>query len=169
MSEGGPWTWTSRTDKSLKSCLDLVIISSNLLPYATRMKVDKEQEFSGMKVGMARGSRKVTKWDHFPIIVMLEKMPKAKMKIQKESRLNLNKEGCWETHKSVMEEKAEELEAVVEDKDLSEEEVVKKFDSVANKAKFKAFGNSKPMTARAEARRLEDKLKAAQGLDKEFV
>ena len=32
---------------------------------------------------------------------------------------------------------------------------------------FKAFGNSKPMTARAEARRLEDKLKAAQGLDSE--
>ena len=30
--EGGPWTWTSRSDPSIKSCLDLAIISRNLCP-----------------------------------------------------------------------------------------------------------------------------------------
>ena len=116
VSKGGPWTLSSRSDKSLKNCLDLVILSSNLVPYATKIKVDKEQEFCGIKVGMATGSQKVTKLDHFQKMVMLENMPRAKIKVQKESRWNLNKEGGWKTYKSVMEEKAKELEAVVEDK-----------------------------------------------------
>ena len=129
------------------------------------MKVDKEKEFCGVKVGSAKGRHKVIRLDHFPIFVMLESMPKTKMKVQKESRWNLNKEGGWETYRSVMEEVSEELEAVVDDKDMTEEEVVKKFDAVANKGKFKSFGKSKPMTTKAVARRLEDQLKAAQGLD----
>ena len=131
------------------------------------MKVDKEQEFCGMKVGMSRGRQKVTKSDHFPIIVLLENMPKANMKVQKEASWNLYKEAGWETYKSVMEEVAKELELVVDDTDLSEEEGVQKFDAAATKAKFKAFGKSKPMTRRAENVRLETKLKAVQGLEAE--
>ena len=59
----------------MKSCLDLVILSSNLLPYATKMRVDKEKEFCGVKVGSAKGRHKVISSDHFPIFVMLENMP----------------------------------------------------------------------------------------------
>ena len=122
----------------------------------------KDQEFCGMKVGVTRGKKKVTKLDHFPII---DKMPKVKMRVKKEASWNLNKEGGWETFKKVMEEKSEDLDNIVEDRNISEEEVVRKFDAIANKVKFKAFGKTKPLTARAEARRLEDRLKAAQGLD----
>ena len=47
-----------------------------------------------------------------------------------------------------MEEVADKLETVVDETDLSEEEVVKKIDAAATKAKFKAVGKSKPMTRR---------------------
>ena len=32
-TEGGPWTWVSRADSRVKSCIDLVIVSANLRPY----------------------------------------------------------------------------------------------------------------------------------------
>ena len=80
VAEGGPWTWVSRSDSSVKSSLDLVVLSANLMPYLTKMLVDKEQKFSGKKVGIARGKEKVVRSDHFPIIVTLENMPKAKLK-----------------------------------------------------------------------------------------
>ena len=32
-AEGGPWTLVSRVDSSVKSCLDLVVMSANLTPY----------------------------------------------------------------------------------------------------------------------------------------
>ena len=94
-------------------------------------------------------------------------MPKANVKIVKESSWNLNKPGGWETYKPALEEAAEELEKVVDDAQLSEEEVMTKFDAVVKKVKFKAFGKSKPRTEKAEARGLEVRLKAAQGLDSE--
>jgi exonuclease III len=167
MAEGGPWTWVSRADSSIKSCIDLVVISSNLMPYVTKMLVDSKQKFCAKKVGLARGKERVIRSDHFPIIVMLEKMPKAKVKGAKESSWNEAKPGGWDTYKAAMEEAAGGLETLVEDENLSEEELVKRFDAVANKVKFKAFGKTKPMTQKAESRRLEVRLKAAQGLDDE--
>ena len=35
MAEGGPWTWVSRADSSVRSCIDLCIVSANLMPYVT--------------------------------------------------------------------------------------------------------------------------------------
>ena len=34
-AEGGPWTWTSRANNKVKSCLDLVIVSADILPYGS--------------------------------------------------------------------------------------------------------------------------------------
>ena len=42
----------------------------------------------------------------------------------------------------------------MEDKSLSEDEVVKKFDAITNKAKVKAFGKSKRLTKKAETPKL---------------
>ena len=131
------------------------------------MLVDKQQKFSGKKVGIARGKEKVVRSDHFPIIVTLENMPKAKLKKHNESSWNLNKPGGWKAYEEALEEAAKELEGIVEDESLAEEAVVNKFDAITNKAKFKAFGKSKPLTKKAETQRLEDKIKAAQGMDDE--
>ena len=50
---------------------------------------------------------------------------------------------------------------MVEDENLTEEDVVKKLDAITTKAKFRAFGQ------KSQARRIEDILKASQGLDDE--
>jgi hypothetical protein len=56
VAEGGPWTWESRVDQSIKSCIDLCIMSSNLVSYATKMLVDSQQMYCPKKVLMARPS-----------------------------------------------------------------------------------------------------------------
>ena len=57
-------------------------------------------------------------------------MPKANVKVDKASRQNIVKPGGWSTYNAVLEEAAEELEKIVEDKTLSEDDVVKRFDSI---------------------------------------
>ena len=82
-----------KADSSVKSCLDLVVMSANLTPNLTKVLVDKDQKFSAKKVGLARGKEKVVKSDHFPIIVTLEEMLKAKLKKPTDCSWNLNKPG----------------------------------------------------------------------------
>ena len=108
-AEGGPWTWVSRADGAVKSCIDLVILSANLMPYLTKMQVDSEQKFCSKKVIRTKGKQKVIRSDHLPIIVELAKMPKANVKVAKVSSWNLNKPGGWDTYKAAMEEVAGEL------------------------------------------------------------
>ena len=101
LAEGGPWTWMSRADRTVKSCLDLVILSSNLKPYVSKVMIDSEQKLCAKKVGITKGKEKVTKSDHFPILVVLEKMPKANVKVDKASGWNLGKPGGWSIYKAV--------------------------------------------------------------------
>ena len=127
--EGGPFTWVSRVDSSIKSCLDLVILSANLLPYLTKMVVDEKQQYCTKRVGVRNNRSKVVKSDHYPIILSLENMPKAKKKsVQKSLRWNLFKPGGWEDYKKFSDEIAEEVDKVIEDKTLSNEDVIKNFD-----------------------------------------
>ena len=63
-TEGGPWTWTSRIDQSVKSCLDLVIISANLLPNFSRMMIDRKQEFYPKTVVRTGGKERLIRSDH---------------------------------------------------------------------------------------------------------
>ena len=53
--------------------------------------VDNDHKFSAKKEEKATGKEKVVRLDHFPIIVMLEGMPKAKLMNFNESRWNLSK------------------------------------------------------------------------------
>ena len=41
--EGGPWTWVSRADSSIRSCLDLVIMSADLAPFLKRIRIDEKK------------------------------------------------------------------------------------------------------------------------------
>ena len=59
------------------------------------------------------------------------------------------------------------IDEVTENVSLNVEDMMKKNDSITQKVKFKAFGQSKAMTKKAISRRLEDRLRAAQGLDDE--
>ena len=152
-------------DQSIKSCLDLCFRSANLVPYATKMLVDSRLKYCTKKVMMNRGRTKIIRSDHYPIIIQMEGMQRANMKMPKESRWNLNKPGGWEKYKVTLEEASEKIDTIIDDDTLSIEDVMRKVDSKMNNAKFYAFGKTKPITRKASERRLEVRLAAAQGLD----
>ena len=54
---------------------------------------------------------------------------------------------------------------VIENKSLTIKEVKKKTDALENKVKFQSFGKTKPATAAAKKRRLEERKEAATGMD----
>ena len=119
---------------------------------------------------MSKGKENVIRSDHYPMILELKNMPKAKTIQKKESQWNLKKPGGWDIYKVALEEVSAKMQEVTKDKDLDIEAVMKKTEAMMNKVKFKAFGKSKPTTEKALSRRLEDRLKAAQGLeDKEKI
>ena len=167
MTQGGPWTWVSRADNRIRSCIDLVIISTNLRPYISKLLVDSNQEFCPKKVGRSKGREMEIKSDHYPLILELKRMPKAKTTVKKESRWNLQKPGGWQAYKVAMEDVATRMDTITDNQALDAETIMKKNDAIMNKVKFKVFGKSKQMTKKASERRLEDRLKAAQGLDSE--
>ena len=167
IAEGGPWTWVSRADSSIRSCIDLCIVSANLMPYVTKVVIDSKQLFCAKKVVRSAGKEKLIRSDHYPLIVSLENIPLAKVSEPKESFWNVLKPGGWDIYKDALEEETEKIKNIIENKNISEEEVMKKIDTITDKVKFKAFGKSKPITLKAEQQRLETRLKAAQGLDGE--
>ena len=117
---------TSRIDKSVKSCLDIVIISANLLPYFSRMVIDRKQEFCPKKVVRTGGKERLIRSDHLPILVVLKNMPKAKKGLKKKSHWNLMKPGGWEVYKAAMDEASGKIDDIVEDETVNVEEVMKK-------------------------------------------
>ena len=42
VATGGPWTWVSRSDPLVRSCLDLGIVSSGLAPFVSNFVVDSK-------------------------------------------------------------------------------------------------------------------------------
>ena len=160
-----PFTWVSRVDSSIQSCLDLVVLSANLLPFLTKMVVDTNQQYCPKRVGVRNNKSRVVKSDHHPIILSLENMPRSRNKKPKSTRWNLSKPGGWEEYKKASDEIASEADKIIEDDKLSNKTVMKKFDCLQNKIKYKSFGKTKPMTKAATERRLEVRLKAATGMD----
>ena len=76
--EGGPWTFIDRQDGLRKSCLDLNIVSINLLPFITKVEVDNKRKFTPRRV-MKRKDKIVTIFsDHFSTKVEMEGNPRVK-------------------------------------------------------------------------------------------
>ena len=142
--EGGPWTWVSRSDPNVKSCLDLVIISRNLLPFIHRLVVDVEQQFTPFRV-IKRKDRLVSCYtDHFSLKIIMSGMPSARnIQNVKQTVWNLNKKGGWEAFAKKTNEVAEKVEAIVNDEDNTIEDVMEKVQKVEDKVKFSAFGKTK--------------------------
>ena len=79
---GGPWTWVCRADGSVKSCLDLVIISADLEPFLESLVVDTEFEFGLARVRKVKNKLKKIHSDHYPIIVKFQNLPTQKISKQ---------------------------------------------------------------------------------------
>ena len=145
ITKGGPWTWQDPGNKDNKSCLDLAIASINLMPYIKVMTIDSNREFTPKRVvsmGKNKGVR-VVYADHFAFVLELSGLPAKNCKTVKAVKWNLAKPGGWEMYRKVSDDKAVEMVEIVENRDLSIDEVVKKVDSLQDKIKFTAFGKTK--------------------------
>ena len=101
---GGPFTrYDPSCPKNMEkmSCLDLVLISQNLLPYFQSILIDSAMKFSPSRPT----SMKTAKYpDHFPVIVSFSNLPKKKPinpNKNVHTMWNTNKEGGWEVFKSL--------------------------------------------------------------------
>jgi hypothetical protein len=43
LAEGGPWTWETRADPSVMSCINLVVIQVNVLTYVASLNVNTKR------------------------------------------------------------------------------------------------------------------------------
>ena len=160
--EDGPWTWESRSDPNKKSCLDLVMLKQNLVPYISSLLVDKKRAHAPCRVAKKQGRLSLVPSDHYPMILKLKNLPKKKMMNVTSSHWNLKKPEGWEKYKAITEETNVEADKMVENQNISIEEIMVEIDKLQDGVKFKAFGKTKPPT---KASRLDQREKDAQGMD----
>ena len=96
-TSGGPFTWVDPSDPGKLSCLDLVIISKNLLPYFKSMIIDSERKYSPVRPISKSESRHS---DQVPVIVTFENIPVRNLvKVNRNAHI-IWKEGKRKTFKT---------------------------------------------------------------------
>ena len=130
-------------DPSHMSCLDLAIVSKNMLPYVTGMRVDSSRRITLKRVTVSRrGKMTVKHTDHFALEIKL-KMPEKPAENKNTAVWNLRKPGGWETYKKLTDDIAEDLEKLVENNDIDIDTIVRRADDIQERVRFKAFGKTK--------------------------
>ena len=138
--EGGPFTRMDPADPTIKSCLDLVLISIYLYDYIVSLKVDEKRLVTPHRP-VGRG-KKLVYTDHFSLHLIFENIPlKSFNKPVKEKQAvwNTNKAGGWEAYKESTEEN-DDLINLANEEHLNATEYYKKLENIMNKIKFKCFG-----------------------------
>ena len=70
------------------------------MPFVTKVEIDSKQQYCAMKVVIsAKGNEKSIRLDHYPLIVLLKKIPLPKLSEPKESSWNVMKPGGWDLYK----------------------------------------------------------------------
>ena len=64
MAVGGPFTREDPANKEIKTCLDVVIVSINILPFVRMMIIDNMKEFTPNMVVKKGKELKITYTDH---------------------------------------------------------------------------------------------------------
>ena len=141
LAVGGPWTRVDPTTGGL-SCLDLTLVSVGLLPFIRGFVIDSEKSFTPRRVVCKKGKFGFCYSDHFSQELELV-MPSSRMKNIQETGWNVYKPGGWEAYKEATKRKSKDVADIVENKELSEEDVMKKVDMIENKIKREVFGKTK--------------------------
>ena len=127
--------------------MDLVIVSSSLLPFITRMVIDSSREFTPRRVMRRREGVVSVFTDHYSLEVVMEGLPRREGRVEERpATWNLGKPGGWEKYEQFSKEAAEKIEKVLEKEDLETEDVMKEVDKIEEKLKFRSFGKTKPKT-----------------------
>ena len=136
---GGPYT---RKDPATgkQSCLDLFVVSRELLPYVKKLEIDSQREMAvGRSVKM--GSKyKMVYSDHYTCLLTLSDLPRMKeTRQQKQTVWNIKKEGGWKAYKELTDNYSLAFEKMLE-KDDTIDNKMKKFNKIHEKIKYAAFG-----------------------------
>ena len=142
LAKGGPFTRIDPADQEKKSCLDLVIISLNLLPFVKELLVDKEKKFTPMRVITKGNGLGVRHTDHLSLKIKLGGLPTSQYEVQSQTKWNLMKPGGWEKYKEATEDIAEKIVEII-DNEHDIDEVIKKVEKLQDKAKFVSFNKTK--------------------------
>ena len=80
---GGPWSWVCWGNGNVRSCINLVIMSTDLVPHFTSMVIDHKHEFCPFRIKATKdGKMRVVHPDHFPLIVKLENLRTQRIKVE---------------------------------------------------------------------------------------
>ena len=146
LAEGGPWTWEDPKDRKKpweeknKSCLDLVIVCKQLFPFVKSLRIDSRRDISLKRPGWKKGKKILTYADHYTLVLKVQDLPRVKKDDSTNVRWNLEKEGGWEEYKRLSQNISGKIEEVVDDKNISVQEVKHKFDKIHKKILFQSFG-----------------------------
>jgi hypothetical protein len=155
---GGPFTRRDPATGNM-SCLDLFIVSRELRPHVRSMLIDSKMEFTPSRAVKEKGVPKVIHSDHFSALLTLSNLPRVEEKVEKKKIWNFKKDGGWNRYQLLTDQSSEAFTAVIEDKELSIEEAMKKFDKIHNKIKFRAFGKVTVGRGKKQANDTEETLR----------
>ena len=123
------------------SCLDLWIVSRELLPYVSSLVIDKDKNITPHRAVKEKGKHRLVYTDHLSSILQLKDLPRRKKKKEiKRTIWNLAKPNSWTEYGKVSDDYSEELGKIVEDKNTTIQEAMNKFEKLHEKIKFKVFG-----------------------------
>ena len=162
---GGPFTRYNPgcpSNNQAKSCLDLCIVSNELVRYVKKVTIDNQLDFTP---GRSLGKGKFCYSDHYAILVEIKDLPLSSMNIREEKKCiwNLNKKDGWENYK-ILTDVNENLVKITNNDEIDSTDMMKNFNKEVTKVKYKAFGKvttSKGALANSKLRNLH---KEKQGI-----
>ena len=143
LAEGGPFTREDPGNADNKSCLDLCIVSVNILPYVKRMFIDSGKMFTPYRITKKNGALAKVYTDHYTEIIELVGMPSKFLYKSPDTKWNLMRPGGWDNYERITDDYAESIGDMVKDKELHINEVVRRLDKYQEKIKYAAFGKTK--------------------------
>ena len=148
LASGGPFTRFDPSDpenEGKKSCLDLVLVSPNLVKYLKVMRIDSQQKLKMARVTSTQDGVKMTSTDHYTVEVIFQNIPlKSGSPVEeKVVRWNLNKIGGWERYEMLSDKAADKIVEVVEDEENDIEKTAEKVEKIDTQVKIASFGKVK--------------------------
>ena len=114
---------------------------------------------------MKAGRKELVFSDHYPLVIEFENLPKGWIGKDKASSWNLSKPNGWERYKLLTDDASLKINQIVENEDITNDEVSSRIEKIETKIKFQAFGKTKAPTKEKVARRLGEISGAASQLD----
>ena len=103
-----------------------------------------------------KGKLKTVYSDHFALQVVLGGMPRAFCQQDgNEPSWNLQRPGGWEVYEEMTNHEAIRIQDIVDNTELSIDEVVEKIEKIETKIKFRAFGKTKPSTCKSKKNKIK--------------